>query len=564
MLANMRVATKLILVIVAMGLVTLSVSIFAYWGLGELGQMVDLVEIAGHDAVLGARMNQDLVMMNRAEYRMGLAPAEADEASKVVTESARHFEERYSAAERDMRAPERKAQLAALHADFQTYLASSRKVMDLAQRHRDLKTDGPRGDILAQVHVSRAAVNALSGKVQSFVDAIDHDGAAINSQADALKARLLLLIAVVAVGGIGLGTVFGLFIARTGLTQPIKSVVGDLRQLADGKLDIDIFGTARADEVGDIGRAALVFRDNARRAAELHAKEERRQQTREERARRIEAMTEEFDRLIASVVEVVTASAQQLQTDAQGLSATADQTNQQAVAVATAAEEASSNVQTVASATEELTASVAEISRQVSQSLAIAEAAVTEADRTNITVASLAEAAQKIGQVVGLINDIASQTNLLALNATIEAARAGDAGKGFAVVASEVKNLANQTAKATDDIQAQVGQMQAATGTAVDAIKGIGSTIQRVNQIATAIAASVEEQGAATREIARNIQEAAHGTQEVSRNIGGVTVAAGETGSLAGQTLTAARDLSQEASRLRQEVDAFIDKVRRA
>jgi len=219
-------------------------------------------------------------------------------------------------------------------------------------------------------------------------------------------------------------------------------------------------------------------------------------------------------------------------------------------------------VQTVAAATEELSSSVNEISRQVSESSRIANVAVDEANKTNITVAGLSDAAQKIGEVVGLINNIASQTNLLALNATIEAARAGEAGKGFAVVASEVKNLANQTAKATEDIQGQVGQMQSVTGTAVDAIKGITGTIQRMSEITTTIASAVEEQGAATREIARNVQQASTGTREVSSNIGGVTQAAGETGHMAGSVLGATKELSRQTDRLRQEVDAFVRRVR--
>ncbi|CAK0740848.1 methyl-accepting chemotaxis protein [Azospirillaceae bacterium] len=264
------------------------------------------------------------------------------------------------------------------------------------------------------------------------------------------------------------------------------------------------------------------------------------------------------------MVSGVATAATQMQSDAQSLTATAEQTNRQSAAVAGAAEQASSNVQTVAAATEELTASVGEIGRQVTESARIAGTAVEEANRTNATVASLADAAQKIGDIVQLINSIASQTNLLALNATIEAARAGDAGKGFAVVASEVKNLASQTAKATEDIQGQVMQMQTVTGTAVDAIKGITGTIRRMSEIATTIATSVEQQGAATHEIARNVEQASQGTREVSGHIGGVTQAAGATGRMACQTLSAAQNLNQQAARLRSEVDGFVSRVRAA
>ena len=228
-----------------------------------------------------------------------------------------------------------------------------------------------------------------------------------------------------------------------------------------------------------------------------------------------------------------------------------------------AAEQASVNVQTVASATEELSASIGEISRQVTESTRIASGAVEEANRTNGTVAGLQEAAQKIGEVVQLINNIASQTNLLALNATIEAARAGDAGKGFAVVASEVKNLANQTAKATEDIQNQVGQMQSVTGHTVEAIRSITGTITRMSEIATAIASAVEEQGAATQEISRNVQEASRGTAEVSGSIQGVVAIARDTGGGAGETLAAANSLGTAAENLSVEVDRFIGTIRR-
>jgi methyl-accepting chemotaxis protein len=207
---------------------------------------------------------------------------------------------------------------------------------------------------------------------------------------------------------------------------------------------------------------------------------------------------------------------------------------------------------------------VAEIGRQVDHSSRVAAEAVERAGRTNTSIEGLASAAQKIGDVVKLINDIASQTNLLALNATIEAARAGEAGKGFAVVASEVKSLATQTAKATDEIAAQIGAMQVSTGEAVTAIREIGEVIKRVNDVSTTIAAAVEEQGAATQEIARNAQQAAKGTSDVSTNISGVTQAAGETGTAATQVLEAAKSVAAQSENLRQRVDSFLGSIRAA
>jgi methyl-accepting chemotaxis protein len=285
---------------------------------------------------------------------------------------------------------------------------------------------------------------------------------------------------------------------------------------------------------------------------------------REKRTNRVAEITNAFDQQATEIVNSFGSAAKQLQATAQSMSATAEETSRQSMAVAAASEQAATNVQTVASAAEELSASVNEINRQVAESTEITKKANAEAERTNATVQSLAAAAQKIGEVVSLINDIASQTNLLALNATIEAARAGEAGKGFAVVASEVKSLANQTAKATEDISAQVSEMQAVTQDAVGAIKTIGETITEINAISDLIATAVTEQGNATREIAQNTQQAASGTQEVNSNISGVTQASAETGAAAQQVLGAAGTMQKQTDTLRTVVEKFLSDVKAA
>jgi methyl-accepting chemotaxis protein len=282
------------------------------------------------------------------------------------------------------------------------------------------------------------------------------------------------------------------------------------------------------------------------------------------RQRTLETAIGDFDVAVNEIIKSVASAATELQASAQSMSVTAEQTSSKTTTVAAASEEASANVQTVASASEELSSSIAEIGRQASMSTKIAGQAVQEAHRTDGKVQGLADAAQKIGDVVTLINDIAAQTNLLALNATIEAARAGEAGKGFAVVASEVKSLANQTAKATEEIAEQIKAMQGATQESVDAIKSIEQTITEMNQIATSIAAAVDEQDAATNEIARNVQEAARGTQDVSSNIVMVAEAAAETGSAAAQISGSSDILARQAETLRQQVDTFLNRARAA
>jgi len=283
-----------------------------------------------------------------------------------------------------------------------------------------------------------------------------------------------------------------------------------------------------------------------------------------ERRETLAKLADSFSATVGNIVDTVSSASTELEAAAGTLTKTAEQTQQLSATVAAASEEASANVQSVASATEEMTSSVNEISRQVQESAKIANEAVQQAQETDARINALSQAAGRIGDVVKLITAIAEQTNLLALNATIEAARAGEAGRGFAVVASEVKNLASQTAKATEEIGAQIAGMQSATQNSVAAIKEIGATIGRISSIASTIAAAVEEQGAATQEIARNVGEAAKGTAQVASNITDVNQGAGETGSASSQVLSSAQSLSGESNRLKLEVDKFLSTVRAA
>ncbi len=349
------------------------------------------------------------------------------------------------------------------------------------------------------------------------------------------------------------------------ITKPLHALAVSSESLADGNLSAIITGIHKRDEIGNMARAVQVFKDNAVRIESLTGQQESaRKQSKTQRIQEMKKLADQFQETVGGVVSSVSSASTQMQSSAESLSATAEETSRQSTAVAAAADQASGNVQTVASAAEELHSSIAEIGRQVSKSTEISGTAVKEAGRADEMVQSLAMAASKIGDVVALITDIAEQTNLLALNATIEAARAGDAGKGFAVVASEVKHLANQTARATEEISGQISGIQTATESAVGAIHKIGSTISEINEIASAIAAAVEEQSAATQEIARNVEEAASGTQEVNNNISGVTKAAGETGSASSEMLSSANDLSKQAETLRSEVDNFLVEVRAA
>ena len=334
--------------------------------------------------------------------------------------------------------------------------------------------------------------------------------------------------------------------------------------LCAGNFEVHVEETNRHDEIGNIARSMVEFRDGLKRAKDLQATEEAERQAKDRRATLLDGLVKRFEQTMQQIVGTVSTASIELEATATTLTKTADHTRKLAGIVTDASEDASANVQSVAAATDELTASINEIGRQMQESTRIAAAAVDQARATDERINALSEDATRIGDVVKLITTIAEQTNLLALNATIEAARAGEAGRGFAVVAQEVKELAAQTAKATGEIGGQIASIQNATGASVLAIKQVGDTISQISSIATAIAAAVEEQGAATTEIARNVQRASDGTRQVADSITQVSSGAQETGAASSQVLTSAQSIAAERNRLQAEVARFLDEVRAA
>jgi methyl-accepting chemotaxis protein len=384
---------------------------------------------------------------------------------------------------------------------------------------------------------------------------------------DDLDAKLKPIAWVLGLAILGIAVISGSIAWMIGrsITRPLSQLGTRMRALADGSLEGDIPGIARGDEIGAMAATVQIFKDNALRIRGLEKIEAETQgRAAAERRAAMESIASDFERSVTGIVRSVSAAAAGMQTTAQSMTATASDASARAATVGAASQSASNNVGTVAAAAEELSSSVTEISRQVTRSSEIASKAVGDAERTNATVGALSTGAEKIGEVVKLIHSIAAQTNLLALNATIEAARAGESGRGFAVVASEVKALANQTAKATEEISAQVAAMQASTSDAVLSIGGITATIAQMSEITVSLSTAIDQQGDATREIARNIQSVAAGSNEISAHIGGVTTAAAATGLAASDVLSNARELDNQSGMLRGAVDEFLAKVRAA
>lgn len=388
---------------------------------------------------------------------------------------------------------------------------------------------------------------------------LQQDAANIADQSTLLLTILWAMLAV----GLGFSAIVVWLTAKS-IVNPVRALTACMSELSKGNLTAEVPGVERFDEVGEMAKTTLVFKENMAQNEQLQAEAAKDQEARSARTARIEAMTGEFERTIETMLNTVASASTEMNTTANELAATAEETSAQATTVAAASEEASSNVQTVASATEELTASISEIARQVQQQTELAGQASDSAANSTAEVRGLADQATKVGTVIDLITAIAEQTNLLALNATIEAARAGDAGKGFAVVASEVKSLANQTAKATDEIAEQIRLMQTRTGSSVQSIELIAQNINSMAETASAVAAAVEQQNSATQEIARNIQEATHGTREVAVNITSVTEAAQSTGAASSQVMATSSELARNAEELRRTVNMFLADVKAA
>ncbi|KNY23238.1 HAMP domain-containing methyl-accepting chemotaxis protein [Methylobacterium sp. ARG-1] len=558
-LSNIRIFTKLMVILTLIGVIVGGCVWYAQSRMRQIDQ--DYSAFIDNEAVAVAearRLNRLVFELNYWVYRI---IAETEDSQ--MQSANRGFEAAVLKVKPTLETLRKKAPTFTARIDQQNGRVE-RFMRDVGEVRR-LGTSNQNDRAVALVHTALDPVfselvengNTLADDITAYMAKGSDD---LSVQTDATCFSLILFSAL----GMLAGLITAVFISAIGITRPLDRLVSVLQRMARGEIDAEIAEAARKDEIGAVGKAVEGIKAMVARKAAEEAEIRRAADAAAERTRTMLELADGFERAVGGIVGLVSSSATELQATAQTMTASATETASQSTTVAAAAEEAAANVETVAAAAEELGSSVQEIGRQVLGSANLAQAAVGEADETHHLVQALSQAATRIGDMVGLISNIAGQTNLLALNATIEAARAGEAGRGFAVVASEVKELAAQTAKATEEISQQIGQIQGVTGQAVSAIEGITARIREIDSVATSIAAAVEEQGAATQEIVRNVAQAAIGTNEVTTNIAGVAQASEETGSAASQVLDAAGELSRQSEHLGAEVSRFLATVRAA
>ncbi|HSV29553.1 MAG TPA: methyl-accepting chemotaxis protein [Candidatus Omnitrophota bacterium] len=558
--SRLPIASKILSIVALLGMVVVAIGSAGWFAAQVLDEEIQSVAASGKAEVLAARMNTNIQAMNALQFQLVADPSAKarEQVAKALGRERELFTSRMASAGAVLGDTGAGLdRIAQLDKGFAGYVAALDKVQVAA-------ATGDQAALTAASSEAAKLAADLREVARAFFKGAEDHSAALLAQADDNAHQAQIFVLAIAVVGMALGLGFAWGVARWGITKPLNESVAALGGLAEGRLDTEITGTERGDEIGQVARAMAVFKQRLVHERELAAEAEIHRKAELARAEKVTSLTRAFEDEVRSVLTTVGGEVERLEATSAAMTEAARTASERAQAAAAAALQASSNVATVASAAEELSSSITEIGRQVSQANTVSHQATDEAGHTNELVRQLAEAAARIGDVVGTITAIAHQTNMLALNATIEAARAGELGRGFAVVAGEVKGLATQTADATHDVSTQVGAVRDGVHEAVAAITHIAATISQVGEASAGIASAVEQQAAATAEIARNVEQAAAGTGEVSANMAAVEQAATATGEAAMAVKDVAHGVAEDAQKLRIMVEGFLTGMRAA
>ncbi|PTW62125.1 methyl-accepting chemotaxis protein [Breoghania corrubedonensis] len=562
-LANMSISRKIVVIVALISVFSIANSVIGFVFLNRVGGAVVSVDETAGQVRMGARMNQDALELSRSEYRIAAEPDALDEVSAAVARSKASFLDRYERAMKDAGARQRQL-LDEARSAFDRYTEKLEETLSLARDASNEDVAALRDRLAQRVAENRSLVTDMRSRLAAFVSYNDTKGERASRDAADTSSFASAAVVLLAAAGVVGGFALAIFVSRRFVVAPVTRLVAGLKRLAAGDFELSIDYVEREDEIGDIAKAMLVFKENALERQKLRAEQEAEMHVKAERAERIANLTARFRGEVDESLNVLSSASTELEATAQSLAATAEETANQSSSVAAASSQASSNVETVASAAEEMTASIKEVSSQVLKTSELAGSARTHVSSATGRVSSLNTGAEAIGEVISLISSIAEQTNLLALNATIEAARAGEAGRGFAVVAAEVKELANQTSKATEEITTQISKMQEDVQSTVPMIETIAHVIGNLSEISAAVASAAEEQASTTEEIARNVNEAARGTGEVSRNVVSLNEAAETSSAATTQVLATARSVADKSERLNAQVTDFIREIQAA